>query len=69
MVANGSIDMGPENMGQRRADVSTIVPRVTQSIRRADEKLVTLVQERPITTLCAVAVVGYLIGRIVTRFG
>ena len=68
MVANGSINMGPE-MGQRRAEVATIVPRVAESIRRADEKIVTLVQERPITTLCVAAAVGYLIGRIVTRFG
>ncbi|MGK3998322.1 hypothetical protein [Sorangium sp. So ce1024] len=38
-------------------------------VRRADERLVALVQERPVATLCAVAAVGYLIGRVVTRLG
>lgn len=52
-----------------QADVPAVVPRVLSEVRRADERLVSLVQERPVATLCAVAAVGYLIGRVVTRLG
>ncbi|AUX27333.1 hypothetical protein SOCEGT47_079200 [Sorangium cellulosum] len=66
MVVNGNIEQEP---GRREGQTSmpAAVPRVLSEVRRADEKLVSLVQERPIATLCAVAAVGYLVGRVVTR--
>ncbi|WP_437812494.1 hypothetical protein [Sorangium sp. So ce1078] len=69
MVVNDpSIEQEPES-GERQANVPAVVPRVVSEVRRADERLVSLVQERPVATLCAVAAVGYLIGRVVTRLG
>jgi ElaB/YqjD/DUF883 family membrane-anchored ribosome-binding protein len=50
-------------------DEPDFVPRVVESARRADEKLVALVREHPVATLCAAAFTGYLIGRIMSRFG
>ncbi|MCC6553693.1 MAG: hypothetical protein IT372_11820 [Polyangiaceae bacterium] len=46
-----------------------IVPRVVERVRRADDQLVAAVRERPIAALCAAAVLGYVIGRVVTRLG
>jgi hypothetical protein len=69
MVVNDArIEEEPGRAGPQ-ADVSAVVPRVFNEVRRADERLVSLVQERPVATLCAVAAVGYLIGRVVTRLG
>ncbi|AGP41909.1 hypothetical protein SOCE836_103160 [Sorangium cellulosum] len=68
VVKDASFEQEPGS-GVRQADVPAVVPRVLSEVRRADERLVSLVQERPVATLCAVAAVGYLIGRVVTRLG
>ncbi|AUX48623.1 hypothetical protein SOCE26_101620 [Sorangium cellulosum] len=62
MVVNENIEHEAGRL-ERQTNVSAVLSEV----RRADERLVSLVQERPIATLCAVAAVGYLIGRVVTR--
>jgi hypothetical protein len=69
MVVNGSIDREPGDVEAHRAGATAIVPGILGEVRRADEKLVSLVQERPVATLCAAAAVGYLIGRVITRLG
>lgn len=68
MVVSENIEQEPGGR-ERQANMPAVVPRVLSEVRRADERLVSLVQERPIATLCAVAAVGYLIGRVVTRLG
>lgn len=68
VVKDASIEEEPV-LGERQANVPAVVPRVFSEVRRADERLVSLVQERPVATLCAAAAVGYLIGRVVTRLG
>ncbi|WP_437927120.1 hypothetical protein WMF37_50200 [Sorangium sp. So ce291] len=69
MVVNDAMNEQEPGRGERQASVPAAVPRVFSEVRRADERLVSLVQERPVATLCAVAAVGYLIGRVVTRLG
>jgi ElaB/YqjD/DUF883 family membrane-anchored ribosome-binding protein len=66
MVVTGSMEKEPER-ADSRAGSPAVVARVAGEVRRTDEKVVSLMRERPIATLCAAAVVGYLIGRIVTR--
>ncbi|WP_437646752.1 hypothetical protein [Sorangium sp. So ce362] len=68
VVKDASIEEEPV-FGERQANVPAVFPRVVSEARRADERLVSLVQERPVATLCVVAAVGYLIGRVVTRLG
>ena len=46
---------------------ATLLPRMVDRVKSADDKLVTFVNERPIAALCAALVVGYVVGRIVTR--
>ncbi|WP_437484083.1 hypothetical protein WME75_44055 [Sorangium sp. So ce1014] len=68
VVKDASIEEEPV-LGERQANVPAVFPRVLSEARRADERLVSLVHERPVATLCVVAAVGYLIGRVVTRLG
>ncbi|AKT36671.1 uncharacterized protein CMC5_007910 [Chondromyces crocatus] len=63
--ANGS----GKDVGHQLLEHAPVVPRVIEKARRADEKLVALVQERPVTSLCVAALAGYLLGRIATRIG
>ncbi len=49
--------------------VAEVAPRLVQKAKAADEKLVAFVRERPIVALCAVLAAGYLVGRLVSRFG
>jgi ElaB/YqjD/DUF883 family membrane-anchored ribosome-binding protein len=46
-----------------------VVPKVAEKVRAADEKLVAFVRERPIVALCAAVATGYLVGRLISRFG
>jgi hypothetical protein len=69
MIANGRTESGAEKKERGLEDGAAIAPRVVAGVRRADERLVTLVQERPIVALCGAALVGYMIGRVVTRLG
>ncbi|EYF01453.1 hypothetical protein [Chondromyces apiculatus] len=56
-------------MGQKLLEMAPVVPRAIEKARRADEKLVAFVQERPVTSLCVAAFAGYLLGRVLTRIG
>lgn len=67
MIANDADIEQESGRRERSANVPAAVPRLFGEVRRADERLVSLVQERPVATLLAVAAVGYLIGRVVTR--
>lgn len=51
------------------AAVAPVVPRVMGGLKRADDQLVAFVQERPVVALGAALAVGYVIGRVLTRFG
>jgi hypothetical protein len=66
MVVTTSIENEIEG-ADRRTGGRAVTPRIVGEVRRADEKLVSLVQDRPIATLCAAAVVGYLVGRVITQ--
>jgi len=46
---------------------ATLLPRMVDRVKNADDKLVTFVTQRPIAALCAALVVGYVVGRVVTR--
>jgi hypothetical protein len=69
MASRGSFENGPDRAGERRPEAAPVAPRVMEKARRADEKLVALVQERPIAALCAAVLAGYIVGRVVTRVG
>jgi hypothetical protein len=67
MIANGRIEKEPEKKEQGQGDSAAVAPRIVAGVQRFDERLVMLVQERPIVALCGAALVGYMIGRAVTR--
>jgi ElaB/YqjD/DUF883 family membrane-anchored ribosome-binding protein len=46
-----------------------MVPKIVQKVHRADEKVVALVRERPVVALATALAVGYLVGRVISRFG
>jgi ElaB/YqjD/DUF883 family membrane-anchored ribosome-binding protein len=43
------------------------LPRVAQTVKVADDKVVAFVRERPVVAVCAAVAVGYLLGRLFTR--
>ena len=45
------------------------LPKMVRRVKRADEQLVSFVQERPVAALCAAIAVGYMVGRLFTRRG
>lgn len=69
MITNGRIGDGPERMNEGQEDGAAVVPRAVEGVRRVDERLVALVQQRPVAALCAAALTGYVIGRVLTRLG
>lgn len=46
-----------------------VVPKIVQKVQRADDKLVELVRERPLVALATAVAVGYVVGRVMSRFG
>ena len=60
-------------MNTRRVDglsgPDEVVPKIVQKVRGADEKVIAFVRERPIVALAAALAAGYLVGRVVSRFG
>ena len=44
-----------------------VVPRVVDSLKRADSQVVTFVQERPLAALGIALAFGYVVGRVVTN--
>jgi ElaB/YqjD/DUF883 family membrane-anchored ribosome-binding protein len=46
-----------------------VVPQLVQKAKAADQKLVAFVRERPVVALCATLAAGYLVGRVISRFG
>ena len=44
-----------------------LFPKVVRGVKTADDRLVTLVRERPLLAVGAALVLGYVIGRVVTR--
>jgi hypothetical protein len=46
-----------------------VIPKLVDKAKATDEKLIELVRERPIVALCAALAAGYLVGRVVSRFG
>ena len=55
-------DLAPDEMNG-----TPLIPRVVDGVKRADDKLVTFVQERPLVALGAALAIGYVIGRVLTR--
>jgi ElaB/YqjD/DUF883 family membrane-anchored ribosome-binding protein len=48
---------------------SEAAPKLVQKAKEADEKLVAFVRERPVVALCTALAAGYLVGRLISRFG
>jgi hypothetical protein len=46
-----------------------VVPKIVQKVKATDEKLVAFVRERPVVALVAALAAGYLVGRVLSRFG
>jgi hypothetical protein len=46
-----------------------VVPKLVQKVRTVDEKVVAFVRERPVVSLVAALAAGYLVGRVISRFG
>lgn len=70
MVEQGKFANGSDSdIGRRLIESAPVVPQVIDKARRVDEKVVALVQERPIASLAVAALAGYLLGRIFTRIG
>jgi hypothetical protein len=46
-----------------------LVPKMVGNLKRADERIVALVQERPVAVLCTAVAVGYLVGRVLSSRG
>jgi ElaB/YqjD/DUF883 family membrane-anchored ribosome-binding protein len=44
-------------------------PQLVQRAKDADEKLVAFVRQRPLVALCTALAAGYVVGRLVSRFG
>jgi ElaB/YqjD/DUF883 family membrane-anchored ribosome-binding protein len=44
-----------------------LVPRMVTRLKEADERVVSMLRERPIATLCVAVAVGYVVGRIFSR--
>jgi len=44
-----------------------LLPKVVQGVKSADDKLVTFVRERPLVAVGAALLVGYMLGRVLTR--
>jgi ElaB/YqjD/DUF883 family membrane-anchored ribosome-binding protein len=45
------------------------VPKVMRQVKRADDKLIAFVEERPIVALGVAVAVGYMVGRLFSRRG
>jgi ElaB/YqjD/DUF883 family membrane-anchored ribosome-binding protein len=45
------------------------VPRVVRQVKRADDRLVAFVEERPLVALGIAIGLGYVLGRVMTRRG
>ena len=50
-------------------EASDVVPKLVQKAKATDEKLVAIVREQPVLALCAALAIGYLVGRVASRFG
>jgi hypothetical protein len=45
------------------------VPEIVNKVKEADAKLVAFVKERPVVALVAALAAGYVVGRLVSRYG
>jgi len=43
--------------------------RLVRQVKQADDRIVTLVSERPLVTLGVALAIGYVLGRVATRHG
>jgi hypothetical protein len=66
MFADGEYLMESEQVSGLNGH-SQFVPKLVHEVKRADDKLVTFVRERPVVAVCAAMALGYMIGRIFTR--
>lgn len=46
-----------------------ILPELARKAKEADAKLVAFVKERPVAALATALLAGYLVGRLVSRYG
>lgn len=49
--------------------VEELVPQIVERVQRADEKVVSIVRERPLLALATAIALGYVVGRVVSRLG
>ncbi len=45
------------------------VPKLMETAKATDAKIVAFVRERPIVALAAALAAGYVVGRVISRFG
>jgi len=60
---------GAQDLISDEAELSSLIPRVVDGVKRADDKLVTFVKERPLVALGAAVAIGYVVGRVLTSRG
>ena len=51
------------------SEVSSLIPRMVDGVKRADDRLVGFVKERPLVALGAALALGYVVGRVLTSRG
>lgn len=66
MVTDGEFARDIDRDIEEHAD--HLVPALMTRMKQADERVVSLVRDRPIAMLCAAVAVGYVIGRVFNRF-
>ena len=60
---------GAHELTSDEGEISSLIPRVVDGVKRADDKLVTFVKERPLVALGAAVAIGYVVGRVLTALG
>jgi hypothetical protein len=51
------------------AAIAEVLPKIVQKAKSADDELVAFVRQRPLTALVTALALGYLAGRVASRFG
>ena len=49
--------------------IAEALPKIMQKAKNADDDLVAFVRRRPLTALATALAVGYVVGRVASRFG
>jgi ElaB/YqjD/DUF883 family membrane-anchored ribosome-binding protein len=64
MIEQSRDSTSPHNQSNGHASV-----RLVRQVKQADDRIVTLISERPLVALGIALAIGYVLGRVVTRHG